>query len=678
MSYNVVTTTSKGAQIFAQLAGDPNEHLVIEGCDSDTSVLTQSQAINVENRPATSVSTTNNITLSGVTNSSILVYAQYIAGQTTGGQANSFYLYGYLQSAPNTKFVIAVASDSTQSKLPDAQDIVNYVEIRFSLTFTPIQNSSQISVPSDSDYVLRSEFLNTSDRVVTTHALGQPTTGESQNIYGIKRFKNTLQADNGIRVDLSHLAYKESTLPDHFDGLHLYSQAIVSNPTSQISEIKLERDIANNTGLVTLNVLDTISNSRQPLTTLSLSDTEILYHLGDPSSSKIIYYKQNSSNKLLVDVTRTEVNSPVIVNNLVQADSLTLNSQSTDYCNMSLFNNDIFLISNSNVRETLIENSYIPPSLSGSIRGNTSADLFNMISSVISYEMKSTLASVIANGGSSKIISSSTASGTSLSDYTTTESASLNSTWDDKSAKVECKTGKVISNVGGTITTTKYSNIDITADNISLNGTVTYDGILNVNTIVGTQSRMSVIGGNSSFTSYVGIGISPQDNLPSVVLGSIQHSTSTDQYWEFRFNSLLPNPSNGSNIGNSSKPVNSIVANSITGYPSSIYEGIVSVSVNITDSSNHTVILCRDTTIHVGDAISGTGWSGTIANIGVYTSDSSAVMGLKSLTSSVAVKLLGSLTAEISPGTTTYGLTRPLSQDPNVLLVITGTLQFAT
>ena len=206
MAYDVMTITTKGAQVFSQLAGDSNEHLVIEGCVTDTSVKTQAQAEAVENVPSPSVSTTNHIVLSGVTNTSFLVYAQFIAGQTTGGQVNSFYLFGYLQSAPNTKFVIAVASDSRQTKLPATQDIVNYVEVRFSLTFIPIQNTSQISTPSDNDYVLRSEFLqninnvssslNTlSDRVVTTHVEGSATTGEVQNVYGTKTFKTGISSN---------------------------------------------------------------------------------------------------------------------------------------------------------------------------------------------------------------------------------------------------------------------------------------------------------------------------------------------------------------------------------------------------------------------------------------------------------------------------------------------------
>ena len=213
MAYDVMTITTKGAQVFSQLSGDPNEHLVIEGCATDTSVKTQAQAEVVENVPSPSVSTTNHIVLSGVTNTSFLVYAQFIAGQTTGGQVNSFYLFGYLQSAPNTKFVIAVASDSRQTKLPATQDIVNYVEVRFSLTFIPIQNTSQISTPSDNDYVLRSEFLqnintvttnlnsissslNTlSGRVVTTHVEGSATTGEAQNVYGNKTFKTGISSN---------------------------------------------------------------------------------------------------------------------------------------------------------------------------------------------------------------------------------------------------------------------------------------------------------------------------------------------------------------------------------------------------------------------------------------------------------------------------------------------------
>ena len=45
MPYDIMTVTTKGSQLFAQLAGDPNEHLVIEGCDADASVKDQTQAL---------------------------------------------------------------------------------------------------------------------------------------------------------------------------------------------------------------------------------------------------------------------------------------------------------------------------------------------------------------------------------------------------------------------------------------------------------------------------------------------------------------------------------------------------------------------------------------------------------------------------------------------------------
>lgn len=222
MPYDIMTVTTKGSQLFAQLAGDPNEHLVIEGCDADASVKDQTQALAVENRPSSPISTTDHIVLSGVTDHSFLVYAQFIAGQTTGGQVNSFYLYGYLESAPNNKYVIAVASDSRQSKLPSTQDIINYVEIRFSLTFTPIQSTLQVGVPSDNDYVLRSEFLqninqistqinNISDRVVTTHIEGDPTEGESQRIYGHKEFYDGVDFENDVSCQGSFFVTVENT-----------------------------------------------------------------------------------------------------------------------------------------------------------------------------------------------------------------------------------------------------------------------------------------------------------------------------------------------------------------------------------------------------------------------------------------------------------------------------------
>ena len=200
MPYDVITVTARGAQAFAQLADSVQNHLTIEGCDSNATPLTASQAVQVSSRPSSPVSTTTHIVMSGVTNNHLLVYVQFIAGQTTGGQVNTFYLYGSLSSAPNDKFVIAVASDSRQTKLPGMNDIVNYVEVRFSLTFTEIQDpSTQLIVPSNSDYVLRSEFNNVNNNLnnwlVTRHSRSNASIGEDQDIKGNKTFTDSIISD---------------------------------------------------------------------------------------------------------------------------------------------------------------------------------------------------------------------------------------------------------------------------------------------------------------------------------------------------------------------------------------------------------------------------------------------------------------------------------------------------
>ena len=226
MPYAIETITAKGAEIFATLADRLPEHLTITGCYAVKDVVDSSTALGSGNLLNTSAWNntdwvhTTIVEMSGVTTdtenntSSLMVYIQFKSGSitshgtwdTNNKLVRTFYLHGHTNTNPNTEYVLAVASDTRQTRMPENEDIVNYIEIRFTLTFTPLDVDSTITVPSNNDYVLRSEYesglsdldsglsdldsdLQTlADRVVTTHAEGSSMTGENQDVYGIKKF----------------------------------------------------------------------------------------------------------------------------------------------------------------------------------------------------------------------------------------------------------------------------------------------------------------------------------------------------------------------------------------------------------------------------------------------------------------------------------------------------------
>ena len=241
MSYSVETVTSKGSEIFAKLADHLQEHLTITGCYAVKDTVSLEDALdsgNILNESSWSNTAwlhTTHIEMSGVTTdtqnhtSSLMVYAQFMGDSTSSGswtigdkQVKTFYLHGHLNSIPNTEYVIGVASDTKSTRIPETEDIINIIEIRFTLVFTPLDADSTITVPSDSDYILRSEFQqdinqistqinNISDRVVTTHIEGDPTEGESQEIYGYKAFCDEVDFENDVSCQGTFFVTVENT-----------------------------------------------------------------------------------------------------------------------------------------------------------------------------------------------------------------------------------------------------------------------------------------------------------------------------------------------------------------------------------------------------------------------------------------------------------------------------------
>lgn len=191
MAFDVETITVRGAIAIA--SATLNDKLIIDGCDAMSAAISKADAVNVSSRPSSPGDTTTNITGGGATNNHIYAYANFVQGVCTGGDFRSFYLYGHLQSAPSTVFVIAIASASTPMHLPVTGEVINRTEIQFELTFSVADGV--VEVAATSMYTTRGEFLLLKDRTVTTHAEGEPTTGENQTVYGVKTFNDGIKAN---------------------------------------------------------------------------------------------------------------------------------------------------------------------------------------------------------------------------------------------------------------------------------------------------------------------------------------------------------------------------------------------------------------------------------------------------------------------------------------------------
>lgn len=191
MAFDVETITARGAIAIA--SATLNDKLIIDGCDAMSAAISKADAVNVSSRPASPGDTTTDITGGGSTDNHIYAYANFVQGVCTGGDFRSFYLYGHLQSAPSTVFVIAIASAATPMHLPVTGEVINRTEIQFELTFSVADGV--VEVASTSMYTTRGEFLLLKDRTVTTHAEGEPTTGENQTVYGVKTFNDGIKTN---------------------------------------------------------------------------------------------------------------------------------------------------------------------------------------------------------------------------------------------------------------------------------------------------------------------------------------------------------------------------------------------------------------------------------------------------------------------------------------------------
>ncbi len=191
MAFDVSTITLKGAELLA--AATSSDRFIVVGCDADTNVLTQQQAIYHPNRPDSPVSNTTEVTpINHYTMNSIYIRAYFRAGETTGGSVNTLYLYGHLESDSAHDYVIFIASASTSFHLPEVGDVMDEWEARLSINYNP--NTDSIAYATSATYATQASVDALEDRMVSVHAFNSLTQGDNQDIYGIKTFKNGIES----------------------------------------------------------------------------------------------------------------------------------------------------------------------------------------------------------------------------------------------------------------------------------------------------------------------------------------------------------------------------------------------------------------------------------------------------------------------------------------------------
>ena len=221
MAYDVNTITTKGAELLA--AATAADKLILDGCDATTTYLDAATAALVENRPASPLSNTTDVSIIMYTSNNVQARASFLAGTNTGGDANTLYLYGHKQSAPSDIYVIYVASSQDPFHLPEVGDVANSYETLFNMQYTV--NANAVTTPSTSTFCTLAEFNILRARTVTTHKEGETTIGDNQTIYGDKYFRGDVECQNlganslGVNnIDIAGNIYVQETDPDDDPG----------------------------------------------------------------------------------------------------------------------------------------------------------------------------------------------------------------------------------------------------------------------------------------------------------------------------------------------------------------------------------------------------------------------------------------------------------------------------
>ena len=208
MAYDVTTVTIKGTELLA--AATAANNLVLAGCDATQTFISKADAVYASERPDNPVSTTTNVRLEGSSDGHVFIRIFFVAGESTGGDVNSLYLYGHSandsvdndsvdnDSVDNDSvdWVLAVMSSQTPFHLPEEGDISNTYGTLLDIVYNVADGS--VSSVTTSVYATYSEYANIRDRAVTTHAQYNDSVGENQTILGNKTFNGTVGTTKSI------------------------------------------------------------------------------------------------------------------------------------------------------------------------------------------------------------------------------------------------------------------------------------------------------------------------------------------------------------------------------------------------------------------------------------------------------------------------------------------------
>lgn len=223
MAYEVQTVTLKGTELLA--AASAADRLILAGCAATQTFISQEDAINVSAIPESPYSTTTKVNVEGSENNHLFIYALFVAGESTGGDCKSLYIYGHKESDPTHDYVLAVLSSNTPFHLPIVGEVSNTYGTSLDLVYSVADGA--VSSIDSSAFVTRAEFNRLYERAVTTHAYETPTVGEAQDIYGLKTFKNKVSIDYDSGANPN--AYISMTRDDYSSELSGYSYQL--NPS---------------------------------------------------------------------------------------------------------------------------------------------------------------------------------------------------------------------------------------------------------------------------------------------------------------------------------------------------------------------------------------------------------------------------------------------------------------
>lgn len=261
MAFDVMTLTVKGTELLA--AATTADKLVIAGCDATTTFIQQSDAVNVENRPVSPLSTTTDTYLEKSTNNHVFIRVFFVAGQSTGGDARSLYVFGHKESDPTNNYVLGVLSSQDSFHLPEEGDISNTYGALLDIIYSPANGS--VSTATTSVYATYGEFADLRDRAVTTHKRDLPTTGDDQTIYGVKTFVDKIKTLSNTWLYQGNTDY-ECKIVGENDGIQgikkvgVYSDIIDNNTNINLAsfeeKVVTDSNTSKNAGTLELKVSD--------------------------------------------------------------------------------------------------------------------------------------------------------------------------------------------------------------------------------------------------------------------------------------------------------------------------------------------------------------------------------------------------------------------------------------